>query len=495
MRSFRLATFAALSASLLFACSDDPTPAPATNDTGVDAPASETTPLPETGLSDATDDATDDAPADAPPTKSLVKLVTPISETLPEILLGVTFDKDGAIYATGWVGTGDASAIDQAVVVVKYTADGKLDEGFGTKGFAIKNVIAGKNGEVARSIVLQSDGKIVIAGEVEHAGATDARDRDIALVRFTAAGQVDESFGDKGVVLLDLSDGAVVGDGYVADLQSGLVVYPDDGLLVTAARKVDGRTDREFALVKLTKDGAKVDAYGDKGMLTVSFEDTNATAKVTRILPDGSTITSGYARGKETPTAIVRPILFKAKPNGTLDESFGGPEKKGLFAKALLPHTAEAYDVLPHGDGFVTSGYGKASGTERLDFLSLRLTASGALDTNYGTGGFTRVDVAGLDDRGRALVVLPGDRALLVGGGIPNDGITKGYLALLTKDGKADETFGPKGLQQIDFGGTADFLWAGALSPKKDVVVFVGLKGDSADAKKNDAAMALLPVP
>ena len=57
---------------------------------------------------------------------------------------------------------------DFAFMVAKFKPDGSLDNTFGTNGVAKKNVVVGKAGEVARGIIVQSTGKIVIAGTVDH---------------------------------------------------------------------------------------------------------------------------------------------------------------------------------------------------------------------------------------------------------------------------------------------------------------------------------------
>ncbi|MGZ8405158.1 MAG: delta-60 repeat domain-containing protein [Nitrospira sp.] len=82
------------------------------------------------------------------------------------------------------------------------------------------SVSAGKKAELARSVVVQSDGKIVFAGPMEHdtaATGDSAPDRDIAIARFDNTGQLDQTFGTNGITRLDPSTEAVSGEAFRGD--------------------------------------------------------------------------------------------------------------------------------------------------------------------------------------------------------------------------------------------------------------------------------------
>ena len=76
---------------------------------------------------------------------------------------GVTFDASDNVYAAGFVTMGG----DSQTAVARFTTDGVLDPTFGTAGVATVNLItSAAAAEEARSVVIQSDGKIVVAGTV-----------------------------------------------------------------------------------------------------------------------------------------------------------------------------------------------------------------------------------------------------------------------------------------------------------------------------------------
>ncbi len=158
----------------------------------------------------------------------------------------------------------------------------------------------------------------------------------------------------------------------------------------------------------------------------------------------------------------------------------------------------EAYGAVLQGTSFVTAGYGRNSASENLDWLSLRVSATGALDTTWGTAGVARLDLAMFNDNARALVALPDNRMLLVGGGRPTATNFDGMIAMLTATGQADTTFGARGIRTYDFGGASDFFWGVALNPARTQAAIVGTRAvatpaaDAGVSAENDDAVVFV---
>lgn len=436
--------------------------------------------------------------------------VVPLSASGPDALFGVAFDPAGAFYGVGSLADSTDAAADHAVFVAKFKADGTLDTTFGDTGVARLNIAeGGKNGESARGITIQSSGKIVISATVEHdvgATGTAAADRDIAIARFNADGTLDQSFGKDGIARIDLNSGIEVQGSNgatwsAADSQWSISVRPDDRLIIhcnqrALGEKKDGtgpRTDNDWVVLQLTKDGAVDETFGTKGKFVLDIEEVNGHARGGLLLPDGSFIGSGYAK---IPTLnSTQAVLYKLTPAGKLDGGFG---VGGVFLQTVLASITEAYAVAPQGANFVTAGYGKEKDDDSIDMVSLRVSVAGKLDPTYGTQGAVKLDVASDADRSRTLVVLPDERVLLLGGGTKLAGEIDAMVALLTPDGALDKSLGGIGYQLFDFGGPADHFWAGALSPDGKSVVIVGLKGAGTEglgpSKNDDAVVAVIPL-
>jgi hypothetical protein len=101
-------------------------------------------------------------------------------------------------------------------VVVRARPEGTLDPNFGIAGVATVPLGGPEDTETLHHVALQSDGRIVVAGEA----ATPF------LARFTAAGLPDQTFGTAGIVAEPFDDSLV----------DRLAVDPDDNVVVGSGR-------------------------------------------------------------------------------------------------------------------------------------------------------------------------------------------------------------------------------------------------------------------
>ena len=407
---------------------------------------------------------------------------------------GVTFDSDDNIYAVGVTAAGFTATADFATVVAKFSPEGVLDTTFGSDGFAVRNVAVGLAGELARSIVLQPDGKIVISTTIEAADVgADPKDRDIALLRYLPNGKKDTTFGVDGIVRLPLSMGVAATSGFLADSVWGMDMYPDGRLVLNAGLVAASKTDTDFAIIRLSKDGVPDETFGTHGIFTLDTlfnnASNNASPRNVTILPGTQGIIgAGYQPIKPADT---EPCVYRVTDKGKLDTTFG---VQGVFSEAVYPEQTETYAAVLQSTGkLVTTGYARQTDatTEKTGVLSMRLNANGKRDLTYGTAGAVKIDVAGFGDNSRKLVVLPNDHVILAGGGHATVDNVDGFVAALDENGKPETTFAAAGWKTIDLGGPADFLWGVALSPSKTRVAFVGIKGagSAVGATDDDAVL------
>ena len=413
----------------------------------------------------------------------------PLSSDAHDRLLAVTNGPDGSLYAAGWSGAGG----DNAMVLAKVKADGQLDQTFGQGGQAVVNVaVGGKAVEVARAVVVQPDGKILIAGPVEKdpkATGPAAKDTNIAILRFDAAGKPDPAFGKGGTAVLDIGPGKAVGESYVADNSWGMAALANGRVVVFGSVAAKDRDDADYAIVGLTSAGVLDSGFGTKGITTVDVKGATDNARGVVVQPDGKLVFAGYSRDSE---GVINPVIIRTTADGKLDTGFG---KDGVATDAVVPGgVAEAYAIALQGDKFVLAGYGRgASAEEKVDLMSMRFNADGSWDKSYGTDGLTRIDIAGDADRGRNVTVLPDGRILVAGSGSPEAGKVDGMVVLLDKDGKPVSSFGTGGRILSDLGGPGDAWFGVTLAPDGKSVTVVGYKGAdpaATDGSKDDAAIA-----
>ena len=414
---------------------------------------------------------------------------TPLSTTDHDRLLGAAFDSQNRLYAAGWVGAG----ADQMMSVARFRPDGQLDSSFGTNGVASVNVAqGGKAAELARGVVVQSSGKVVISGTMEHdpaAAGDGARDTDIAVARFDQAGKLDPTFGTGGLVKLDLSTGVADGSAYRGDTAWGLTGLAGDKLAVVGGQVApgEGRRDLDFAVVRLNPDGSRDTGLGTSGVALVSVgAGVSETPKTAVESSDGRLVVSGYANVD----GFVRVVLFRLSPQGALDPTFG---RDGIAVTQLLGNVSEAYAVARVGNRLVTTGYGRDSTDAKVDLIAGGFTDNGDLDTTFGKNGMVRIDVAGQDDRGRHLVALPNGGAVMVGSGKPTATNLDAMVVKLTPSGAPDTSFGPDGRRLFDIGGPNDSFFGVAVSPDGSRIAAVGYLGrDTAGGDKDDSAVLWL---
>lgn len=140
---------------------------------------------------------------------------------------------DGRIVVAGRARAGEG------IVVARLHADGTPDPTFGAGG---RLALASTDGQFrVHGLALDPRGALVLAGSIR-----TLRGDDLLLVRVTAAGAADASFGRDGVLVVDA--------GGASDEGRAVAVQPDGRIVVTGA--TGGGTSRDVVLARITGDAA-----------------------------------------------------------------------------------------------------------------------------------------------------------------------------------------------------------------------------------------------
>ncbi len=121
---------------------------------------------------------------------------------------------DGKIVAVGYTYT---SADVYNYAVVRYHADGSLDNSFGEDGIATASI--GPDFDNITYVVIQPDGKIIVVG-----AAYFETEYDIAMIRFNTDGSIDHTFGSDGIVSTDIETNSNSPSGVRLQQDSKIVV-------------------------------------------------------------------------------------------------------------------------------------------------------------------------------------------------------------------------------------------------------------------------------
>jgi len=153
----------------------------------------------------------------------------------------VAIQSDGKIVVAGWYYSGPTNYGDTAVV--RYNTDGSLDSSFDGDGKATTTIFSGKD-DFAYSVAIQTDGKIVVAGETDRISGSG---RDFSLVRFTSAGALDTTFDSDGKVTTSVGSGLD---------QCRSIAVQSDGRIVAVGRTNVSGSNYDIAVVRYNTDGS-----------------------------------------------------------------------------------------------------------------------------------------------------------------------------------------------------------------------------------------------
>lgn len=332
----------------------------------------------------------------------------------------IALQPDGRIVAAGTIG-GD-------LAVARYGSDGRLDEEFAGGVFRLD---LGGAPAGANAVALQSDGRVVVGGFID--------DRPL-LVRLTADGVLDATFGDGGVVVVDTSNTFGTVDDVVLQSHDRIVATVRGGATgVLVRRAADGSPDPSFgadgaAPCSTTPDicwfsrlavraddvlfaGGDLIRDGAYGLL-VRYP-PNADVPPTVLLPAAGNDRIGGVRGvalerEGTPLAgLVGPVKLARFDAGGRPRLFGDTRDSGQITVGMGIDEI-AVDTAGR---IVASGTYFAPGRIPDPVLTLvRFEADGSLDESFGHGGLISSDA---DDVGQAtgLVLQPDGKIVLSAAG------------------------------------------------------------------------------
>jgi uncharacterized delta-60 repeat protein len=319
---------------------------------------------------------------------------------------------DNKMLAAGYAAIGSVNQF----ALVRYNTDGSLDTTFGTGGIVTTTI--SDYGDGISDLGLQSDGKLVAAGyQVIVGGAWQG-----VLARYNPDGSLDTTFGTGGIVVTNLSD---------FSLEKRLVIQ-GDGKLV-AAGTIGDYTDYlwKFGLGRYNTDGS-LDTTFSSSAIAMGKYDSEAWALA--LQPDGKVLAAGYANtvcSCDFNTAIQYRsapsnfVMARYTASGALDTGFGNGGTVVTINGAGIGLTFGHFDDLGiQADGSVVAIGASGSSYVTRQCTLARFTPAGALDTTFGTEGYT-VSSLGADMSCIWRLVTQSDGKLVCGGLVESSGVTK----------------------------------------------------------------------
>ena len=338
------------------------------------------------------------------------------------VIYSIIIQDDQKIVVAGYVFNG--SYYDFALA--RYDTSGKLDQSFGINGIVINSIGRGDN--VALSLMLQPDGKLVASGY-----AYNGSFYDFALVRYNSDGSLDQQFGLNGITITSFGSTSMISSS----------ILENDGKIISVGYENSSfpMDHSVWAMCRYNSDGTLDETFGSGGKVITEYNNSDDVSYSVALRKNGEILVTGYTYIAFNPKIVTA----EYKPDGSLDPAFGEGGKVitsiGLASATISMSIQEDEKIIVTGCSYEGS---------KANILLLRYNSDGTLDNSFGTNGLVLTSIGSFDSFGRT-VKLESDKKILVSG-FTRDINSKYGPALLRylEDGKLDTTFGTNGIVTDD---------------------------------------------
>jgi uncharacterized delta-60 repeat protein len=303
----------------------------------------------------------------------------------------------------------------------------------------------GPGGRLILPLPPHVDGQLMANATVDHHSRTvmigvevpSTPPQNLIVRRILPNGRLDHTFGRYGQRTFHVRIAPVT-----------LAVAPDGKIVVIGAAPVSIQDQTTFAVMRLRRNGRPDASFGHDGIVKVHLPATifSAEPKAVTITPKGGIVIVGEA---DLAPAEPRLAVVRITPTGHLFSGFRG-HGFDIFYDFRLVASAVHLDaekrIVIASSGFIGD-----------QFLALRLTRRGRLDTTFGERGiavFTHHNPAGTYGTHVCSVLVQRNGDLVVVGtavGTTADATNEFTLVRFTPQGRVDPSFGNDGLVQTVF--------------------------------------------
>lgn len=339
-----------------------------------------------------------------------------------DLAQAVVLQKDGKIVVAGY---GQASPTsNKGMSIARYLQNGNMDYDFGDLG-VIHKLSATVDGEL-NSIVIQKDDKIVAVG---FSISQITKNENITLVRLTENGQIDKSFGDGGLVVTEISSEKDVGE--------SAAIQPDGKIVIVGTTQHNPSYD--IVLIRYDEDGQLDPYFGNGGIVITDINSGPDIGKSIVIQSDGKLIVAGF-------TYIGRKFfmtLLRYDSNGNLDLTFG----KGGVTITDVKGSIGKLDLALQKDGKIIL-VGPSEVENSHHFTVIRFNNNGTLDKSFGDDGVTKTIIGDFSEAESVAIDSQGN---LIVAGTTESGNAAFVVAMYNQNGILNPDFGSDGISKVNF--------------------------------------------
>lgn len=342
------------------------------------------------------------------------------------------------------------------LILLRLNEDGTLDNTFSDDGIA--NVQFGNNNlSAGEGLVIQSDGKIVVAGST-----LTGSFYQLAIARFNTDGSLDNTFSGDGLFTTN----------NISNVFCNAVTIDASGNII-AAGSSGPYGSNHLSVVRVQSNGTLDIGFGNNGIQQVVMG-TQSRALSVIVQSDGKIVAAGGTDdGVYNDFAVARFLS-----NGNLDPSFDVDGRRSFSLDAYEDYST---CLLQLSNGKLLLG-----GVSNTEFALVQLNANGSNNTAFSGDGIVRSDMNDSFDEIHD-IELDADGNILAAGYSAYNIYDISVLRYFP-NGNLDNLFSLDGKTTIDFNGTYDYGYAMAIQPDGKIVV----AGTTDNNGNQDIALARL---
>ncbi|MCK9424351.1 MAG: T9SS type A sorting domain-containing protein [Bacteroidales bacterium] len=357
----------------------------------------------------------------------------------------VAIQADSKIVAAGYSYNGK----NYDFAIARYDTNGFLDSSFGDNGKVTTKIGPGNNS--IRSLNIQPDRKIVVAGFADNGTYTD-----FALSRYNIDGSLDKTFGTDGALTTSFGEFSV---------SFSAAIQPDGKIMVVGCTGSPvGPGGNFFALVRYNLNGSLDSTFGSNGKITTAIRNVDDAAFSVGIQSDGKIVVAGLSYHYTIFSTGSDIALARYNTNGTLDTTFGIEGKVitpiGEFSLATKLHILGNQKIIVSGSTYNGSDW---------DFALAQYNTDGSLDNSFGTDGVVTTAIGLGDDYACSSTIQPDNKIIVTGSSID---VSHSNFALVryNQDGSLDNTFGTDAIVTTAIDSNNSYLFSVAMQNNGEIV-------------------------
>ena len=364
-------------------------------------------------------------------------VTTSFGASTSSVSKSMTIQSDGKIVMAGYSSTGGIFIF----AVARYNTDGSLDNTFDADGKLTTAI--GLTDDEATAIAIQTDGKIIAAG-FSYNGTNNV----FALARYNTDGSLDNTFDADGKVTTAFA-------GSIGNIINSIMLQTD-GKLVVAGSNHNG-TNLDFALARYNTDGSLDNTFDGDGKLTTAIGPSDDVAYSVALQTDGKIAVAGNSDDFSNNDFSVA----RYNTNGSLDNTFDGDGKLT---------TSIGFAQNAAGLAIQTDGKILIAGSDGSNFVAARYNTNGSLDNSFDGDGIAITDVGtSFSSNANSVEIQTSGKIIVAGFSFVSTG-RDFALVRYNSNGSLDNTFDGDGKVTTNINGN-DFGYAMKLSGQR---IYVG---------------------